>query len=104
MKIISKKCIIPIIGNCAISSSGDYEKFNIVRKKNSVDIPHMYEKARQLKGQVPGEHGIGLVKQPYFEEYMRRKNLLANNEIGLKYKTVLGQRPLLEIPKTQIFR
>lgn len=75
MKIISKKCIIPIIGNCAISSSGDYEKFNIVRKKNSVDIPHMYEKARQLKGQVPGEHGIGLVKQPYLEESLPTTNL-----------------------------
>ena len=35
----------------------------------------MYEKARELKGQVSGEHGIGLVKQPYLKESLPAKSL-----------------------------
>ena len=35
----------------------------------------MYEKARELKGQVSGEHGIGLVKQPYLKESLPTKSL-----------------------------
>ena len=35
----------------------------------------MYEKARELKGQVSGEHGIGLVKQPYLKESLPATNL-----------------------------
>ncbi|MBQ4495020.1 MAG: FAD-binding oxidoreductase [Selenomonadaceae bacterium] len=35
----------------------------------------MYEKARELKGQVSGEHGIGLVKQPYLKESLPATSL-----------------------------
>ncbi|MBR6888178.1 MAG: FAD-binding oxidoreductase [Selenomonadaceae bacterium] len=35
----------------------------------------MYEKARELKGQVSGEHGIGLVKQPYLKEFLPATSL-----------------------------
>lgn len=35
----------------------------------------MYEKARELKGQVSGEHGIGLVKQPYLKEFLPETSL-----------------------------
>ena len=35
----------------------------------------MYEKARELKGQVSGEHGIGLVKKPYLKESLPKESL-----------------------------
>ncbi|MBR0062512.1 MAG: FAD-binding protein, partial [Selenomonadaceae bacterium] len=35
----------------------------------------MYEKARELHGQVSGEHGIGLVKQPYLKESLPSTSL-----------------------------
>lgn len=38
-------------------------------------MDRMYEKARELKGQVSGEHGIGLVKQPYLKESLPEESL-----------------------------
>ena len=38
-------------------------------------MERMYEKARELKGQVSGEHGIGLVKQPYLKESLPETSL-----------------------------
>jgi len=38
-------------------------------------MDRMYEKARELKGQVSGEHGIGLVKQPYLKESLPAESL-----------------------------
>ena len=35
----------------------------------------MYEKARELRGQVSGEHGIGLVKKPYLKESLPAASL-----------------------------
>ena len=35
----------------------------------------MYAKAKELKGQVSGEHGIGLVKQPYLKESLPAASL-----------------------------
>ena len=35
----------------------------------------MYEKARELRGQVSGEHGIGLVKRPYLQESLPEASL-----------------------------
>lgn len=41
----------------------------------NVAMERMYEKARELKGQVSGEHGIGLVKQPYLKESLPEASL-----------------------------
>lgn len=35
----------------------------------------MYEKARELRGQVSGEHGIGLAKRPYLKESLPEASL-----------------------------
>lgn len=41
----------------------------------NIAMDRMYEKARELKGQVSGEHGIGLVKQPYLKESLPEESL-----------------------------
>ena len=35
----------------------------------------MYAKARELRGQVSGEHGIGLAKRPYLKESLPEASL-----------------------------
>lgn len=40
-----------------------------------IAMNRMYEKARELRGQVSGEHGIGLVKRPYLKESLPEANL-----------------------------
>ena len=40
-----------------------------------IAMNRMYEKARELQGQVSGEHGIGLVKRPYLKESLPEVNL-----------------------------
>ena len=38
-------------------------------------MERMYLKARELKGQVSGEHGIGLAKKPYLKESLPQESL-----------------------------
>ena len=38
-------------------------------------MERMYLKARELKGQVSGEHGIGLAKKPYLKESLPEESL-----------------------------
>lgn len=39
-------------------------------------MKRMYAKARELQGQVSGEHGIGLVKRPYLKESLPEASLV----------------------------
>ena len=42
----------------------------------SVAMQRMYAKAHELRGQVSGEHGIGLVKRPYLQESLPESSLV----------------------------
>ena len=41
----------------------------------NIAMDRMYEKSRELKGQVSGEHGIGLVKRPYLKQSLPEASL-----------------------------
>ncbi|SHK82468.1 glycolate oxidase [Selenomonas ruminantium] len=41
-----------------------------------IAMNRMYDKARDLRGQVSGEHGIGLVKKPYLNESLPEASLV----------------------------
>ncbi|ERK32117.1 FAD-binding oxidoreductase [Clostridium intestinale] len=51
----------------------DEETWN---KKLLEVMEDMYAKGRELKGQVSGEHGIGLAKRPYLKKAVPEENLL----------------------------
>jgi glycolate oxidase len=42
----------------------------------SIAMQRMYTKAHELRGQVSGEHGIGLVKRPYLQESLPESSLV----------------------------
>jgi glycolate oxidase len=44
-------------------------------KKLSEVMECMYERSRELNGQVSGEHGIGFAKKPYLKKSMKNENL-----------------------------
>ena len=41
----------------------------------NIAMDRMYEKSRELEGQVSGEHGIGLVKRPYLKQSLPEASL-----------------------------
>lgn len=49
------------------------------RVKNAMEL--VYKKARELKGQVSGEHGIGFAKKPYLQESLATDNIELMNGI-----------------------
>lgn len=42
-------------------------KFTLKRAKKF--ITELYKKAKEVDGNMSGEHGIGYAKEPYFEDY-----------------------------------
>ncbi len=50
-------------------------------KRLTIAMDEMYKKARELKGQVSGEHGIGFAKKPYLRESLDAEILQIMNGI-----------------------
>lgn len=63
-------------GNLHIYILKDNLSDNVWNKKLKAVMEDMYEKARELKGQVSGEHGIGFAKKEYLSEFLSEENIL----------------------------
>lgn len=59
----------------------------------------VYEKAKELGGQVSGEHGIGYAKKPYLRESFPEVNLQLMNRIKQAFdpKNILNPHKIAQI-------
>lgn len=59
----------------------------------------VYEKAKELGGQVSGEHGIGYAKKPYLRESLPEVNLQLMNSIKKAFdpKNILNPHKIAQM-------
>ena len=56
-------------GNLHIYLCSDDDSKEVFDKKSKEVITEMYKKAKEVDGNMSGEHGIGYAREPYFEDY-----------------------------------
>lgn len=56
-------------GNLHIYLCSDDDSKEVYAKKSKEVITELYKKAKEVDGNMSGEHGIGYAKEPYFEDY-----------------------------------
>ncbi|SHE52865.1 FAD-binding oxidoreductase [Clostridium fallax] len=78
-------------GNLHVYILRDDLKEDKWKEKLNETMEYMYNKAKELKGQVSGEHGIGYAKVPYLKESLSRETL----EIMRGIKNVFDPKNIL---------
>ena len=56
-------------GNLHIYLCSDDDSKEVFDKKSKEVITELYKKAKEVDGNMSGEHGIGYAREPYFEDY-----------------------------------
>lgn len=56
-------------GNLHIYLCSDDDSKEVYDKKSKEVITELYKKAKEVDGNMSGEHGIGYAREPYFEDY-----------------------------------
>lgn len=56
-------------GNLHIYLCSDDDSKEVYAKKSKEVITELYKKAKEVDGNMSGEHGIGYAREPYFEDY-----------------------------------
>ncbi|NFH89957.1 FAD-binding protein [Clostridium botulinum] len=72
-------------GNLHIYILKDQLEDNIWHEKLELVMKDMYDKSKELKGQVSGEHGIGFAKKPYLKESLSNDVLSVMEGIKLAF-------------------
>lgn len=78
-------------GNLHVYILRDELDYNNWNKLLSEIMKEMYDKAKELSGQVSGEHGIGYAKREYLKESLKYENI----EIMQKIKEVFDPKNIL---------
>lgn len=72
-------------GNLHIYLCSDDDSKEVFDKKSKEVITELYKKAKEVDGNMSGEHGIGYAREPYFEDYYGKDYLEMLRKIKLAF-------------------
>lgn len=72
-------------GNLHIYLCSDDDSKEVYDKKSKEVITELYKKAKEVDGNMSGEHGIGYAREPYFEDYYGKDYLEMLRKIKLAF-------------------
>lgn len=72
-------------GNLHIYLCSDNDSKEVFDKKSKEVITELYKKAKEVDGNMSGEHGIGYAREPYFEDYYGKDYLEMLRKIKLAF-------------------
>lgn len=72
-------------GNLHIYLCSDDDSKEVYDKKSKEVITELYKKAKEVDGNMSGEHGIGYAREPYFEDYYGKDYLEMLRKIKLVF-------------------
>lgn len=72
-------------GNLHIYLCSDDDSKEVFDKKSKEVITELYKKAKEVDGNMSGEHGIGYAREPYFEDYYGKEYVEMLRKIKLAF-------------------
>ncbi len=72
-------------GNLHIYLCSDDDSKEVFDKKSKEVITELYKKAKEVDGNMSGEHGIGYAREPYFEDYYSKDYVEMLRKIKLAF-------------------
>ena len=72
-------------GNLHIYLCSDDDSKEVFDKKSKEVITELYKKAKEVDGNMSGEHGIGYAREPYFEDYYGKEYVEILRKIKLAF-------------------